>query len=174
MRMIERLFESLGRVMLYLATAALLVLTFLVVLSSIMRYVYGKPFSFTEELVALLYMTSIFLALPIATSRRAHVSIAVLPKRLMRLWRHPLHAIACIIMIAFCTWFTLVAYEFVAQSYAFGSKSEQAEFVLWPWMAVMPAAMAFVALISVLHLAQGADAAESAEASEASLKGDSL
>lgn len=174
MSVIERLFTLLGKAMLYVATAALLLLTFLVVLSSLMRYVYGQPFSFTEELVALLYMASVFLAVPLATSQRAHVSIAVLPQRLMQLWRRPFHALACIIMISFCLWFAVVSYDFMAQSYKFGSKSEQAEFVLWPWMAIMPAMMFLVALVSVLHLIQGVDKAESEPASEVSLKGDAL
>ncbi len=177
MSIVERLFTVVARAMLYMATAALLLLTFLVVLSSLMRYVYGAPFSFTEELVALLYMTSIFLAVPLATAERVHVAIAVLPKKLMHLLRYPLRLLACLIMIAFCVWFTIVAYEFTAQSYSFHSRSEQAEILLWPWMAIMPVSMAFVVLISILHLVQGIDpSAETAPSpdSDVSLKGDAL
>ncbi|MFM9849994.1 MAG: TRAP transporter small permease [Hyphomicrobiaceae bacterium] len=177
MSMVERLFTVIARAMLYVATAALLLLTFLVVLSSLMRYVYGSPYSFTEELVALLYMSSIFLALPLATAERVHVAIAVLPKKVMHLLRYPLRLLACLIMIAFCVWFSIVAYEFVAQSYAFNSKSEQAEILLWPWMAVMPISMGFVVIISILHLIQSIDpSAEPPPESEndAALKGDAL
>jgi TRAP-type C4-dicarboxylate transport system permease small subunit len=177
MSFVERLFTVIARTMLYVATAALLLLTFLVVLSSLMRYVYGAPFSFTEELVALLYMSSIFLAVPLATVERVHVAIAVLPKKLMHLLRYPLRLLACLIMIAFCVWFTVVAYEFMAQSYSFHSRSEQAEILLWPWMAIMPVSMGFVVLISLLHLIQGIDpSAEAAPASDSdvSLKGDAL
>jgi TRAP-type C4-dicarboxylate transport system permease small subunit len=177
MSFVERLFTVIARAMLYVATAALLLLTFLVVLSSLMRYVYGAPFSFTEELVALLYMSSIFLALPLATAERVHVAIAVLPKKVMHLLRYPLRLLACLIMIAFCVWFTIVAYEFMAQSYNFHSRSEQAEILLWPWMAIMPVSMGFVVLIAILHLIQGIDpSAEAAAApdSDVSLKGDAL
>ena len=177
MSFVERLFTVIARAMLYVATAALLLLTFLVVLSSLMRYVYGAPFSFTEELVALLYMSSIFLALPLATAERVHVAIAVLPKKVMHLLRYPLRLLACLIMIAFCVWFTIVAYEFMAQSYSFNSRSEQAEILLWPWMAIMPVSMGFVVLIAILHLIQGIDpSAEAAAApdSDVSLKGDAL
>lgn len=177
MSVIERLFTIVARAMLYVATAALLLLTFLVVLSSLMRYVYGAPFSFTEELVALLYMTSIFLAVPLATVDRIHVAIAVLPSKIMHLLRYPLRILACLVMIAFCVWFTIVAYEFVAQSYAFHSRSEQAEILLWPWMAIMPISMIFVALISILHLIQSINpSAEPPPASESDvvLKGDAL
>jgi len=177
MSVVERLFTVIARAMLYVATAALLLLTFLVVLSSVMRYVYGAPFSFTEELVALLYMTSIFLAVPLATAERIHVAIAVLPRKIMHLLRYPLRILACLIMIVFCVWFTIVAYEFVAQSYAFHSRSEQAEILLWPWMAIMPISMIFVALISILHLIQSINpSAEPPPESEsdAALKGDAL
>ena len=177
MRFVERLFTFIARAMLYVATAALLLLTFLVVLSSLMRYVYGSPYSFTEELVALLYMSSIFLALPLATAERVHVAIAVLPKKVMLLLRYPLRILACLIMICFCVWFSIVAYEFVAQSYNFNSKSEQAEILLWPWMAIMPISMGFVVIIAILHLIQSIDpsAGEPAEStSDVSLKGDAL
>ena len=177
MNIFERVFTFIARAMQFVATAALLLLTSLVVLSSLMRYVYGSPFSFTEELVALLYMSSIFLALPLATAERIHVAIAVLPKKLMHLLRYPLRLLACLIMIAFCVWFTLVAYEFMAQSYSFNSRSEQAEILLWPWMAIMPVSMGFVVVISILHLIQSIDpSAEAAPApySDVSLKGDAL
>lgn len=148
--------SALASAMLYLATAALLVMTALVTAAAIMRYVARRPLDFTEDLVALLYMAMVFLALPIATVRRAHISISVLPKRIMTLLRHPLRLAASLAMIAYCSWFTLAAFRFASQSLWLSAKSEQANILLWPWMAIMPIAMGFVVVISILHLMQTA------------------
>jgi TRAP-type C4-dicarboxylate transport system permease small subunit len=161
--------------MLYVATAALLLMTSLVVISSFMRYLVGRPFGFTEELVALLYMSMVFLAIPIATVHRRHVAITVLPQKIMLLFKRPFRFLAVVAMIAFCIWFTVAAVSFTSESYRFGSRTEISEILLWPWMAVIPISMGLVSLISILHLIQGADPSEGpGESGEAVPGGDTL
>lgn len=156
MKLLEAVFGAVSTFLLHLATGFLLLMTALVVTASFMRYIVGRPFAFTEELVALLYMAMVFLAVPIVTMRHRHVAISVLPSRVMTLLRHPFRLAACVAMIAFCTWFAIAAYGFVEQSYNFNSHTEQVEFLLWPWMAIIPAMMGFMAVISLLHLVQSA------------------
>lgn len=172
MTSIEAVFGAIAKAMLYVATAFLLLMTSLVVTASFMRYIVGRPFAFTEELVALLYMAMVFLAVPIATLRHAHVSISVLPASVMKLLRHPFRLAACVAMIVFCVWFTIVAYGFVDQSRAFNSHTEAAELLLWPWMMIIPVTMGFVAAISLLHLVQAA--AGEAPAEDEAPAGDAL
>ena len=50
-----------------------------VVLSSVMRYVVGAPFAFTEELVGLLFTAMIFAGMPVCTLRRTHISVTIIP-----------------------------------------------------------------------------------------------
>ena len=64
MQRIETLLYALTRIIVHIGTVAALLLTGLVVLSSIMRYLLGSPFHFTEELVGLLFMAMVFLTVP--------------------------------------------------------------------------------------------------------------
>ncbi|MCC7276373.1 MAG: TRAP transporter small permease [Alphaproteobacteria bacterium] len=152
MNILERLFTRVSWVMLYASAISLLLMSALVVIASAMRYLVGSPFDFTEELVALLYMSMVFLAIPLVTMQGTHVNVSVLPQRLQRGLEGPLRIGAGLVMIAFCTWFTIEAYAFVEQSYKFNSKTEQVEILLWPWMSVIPIAMGFVTVIAVFHL----------------------
>lgn len=173
MKTIERFFAALGGVMLHASAIALLVMSSLVVIASFMRYLVGRPFDFTEELVALLYMSMVFLAIPLVTVQQSHVNVSVLPQRLTRALATPLRIGAGLIMIAFCTWFTLEAYEFVEQSRRFNSKTEQVEILLWPWMAVIPVTMALVTIIALFHLVRGDTPPEAAPGESVPL-GDAL
>ena len=150
--MLDRITSAVATFLVYMATASLLLMTSLVVLSATMRYVVGRPFGFTEEFVALLYMAMVFLAIPLATVLRKHVSISVLPERWTSPIKYPLRLGAGLAMIVFCVWFTVAAYSFSAESHRFGSRTEQSMILLWPWMAIIPLTMGFVALISIFQL----------------------
>jgi len=154
MEMIANVFRRLTQVMMLLATAFLLVMTALVIIAAVMRYVVGAPFRFTEELVALLYMAMVFLAIPIATLEKRHVSIDILPAAVSRVMARPLAMLAALVTVIFAVWFTIDSLAFVEQSVRFSSRTEQTDILLWPWMALIPLTMGFVALISCLHLVQ--------------------
>lgn len=155
MNALERLFFRVARLMAYVGAIALLAMTALVVIASVMRYFVGKPFDFTEELVALLYMSMVFLAIPLVTLTQSHISVSVMPQRLKVALGGLLRAGSAVVMLAFCTWFTIEAYGYVEHSRRLNSRSEQVDFLLWPWMAVIPVTMGFVAIIVVFHFLRG-------------------
>jgi len=155
MNALERSFAAVARWMAYAGALALLVMTALVVISSVMRYFVGSPFGFTEELVALFYMSMVFLAIPLVTMNDTHVAVSVMPERIKVRFRSVLRVGAALVIIVFCAWFTYEAFAWMDHSRRLHSKSEQADFVLWPWMAVIPVTMAFVTLIAVLRLFAG-------------------
>src|SRR5690606_39650535 len=55
--------------------------------SAIMRYVAGRPFSFTEELVGVLFITMSFLSLPIVLCDNMHVNITLFTDRYSLRWK---------------------------------------------------------------------------------------
>jgi TRAP-type C4-dicarboxylate transport system permease small subunit len=144
--------DRLARICLALAMVSLIVMTSLVVISAAMRYLADAPFGFTEELVALLYMAMIFLAVPLATVQRKHIALSLLPRSIEVTFRRPLRVAASLIMLVFCTWFAVAAFDVTAQSWTFGSRTEQARLSLWPWMGLMVVIMVFVAVISAAQL----------------------
>ncbi len=148
---LESALGRLGRALLVLAAFAVLGMTALVVLASIMRYLLGAPFRFTEELVALLYAAMMFLTIPLCTLRNDHIGMMLVVERSGQAGRRVLRLLACLVTITFCVWFTIEAWKFAAFGRELGSRSEQVDILLWPWMALMPATMALVALIVLLQ-----------------------
>jgi TRAP-type C4-dicarboxylate transport system permease small subunit len=152
MRHIDRLLRALSTFFLYVAAGAALVMTSLVVLASIMRYLLGSPFRFTEELVALLYLGMVFLTIPNSTVRRQHITVDLLKTSLRPRGRKWLGVASLVVTIAFTAWFAVEAYAFAAFAEEIGARSEQVDILLWPWMALMPSVFAFVCLIAVTQL----------------------
>jgi len=174
MNALERSFSAIARWMAYAGALALLVMTALVVISSVMRYFVGSPFRFTEELVALFYMSMVFLAIPLVTMNDTHVAVSVMPERVRLKFSSVLRVGAALVIIIFCAWFTYEAFGWMDYSRRLHSRSEQADFVLWPWMAVIPATMAFVTLIAVFRLFRGDRTPTPGEASDPLPLGDGL
>jgi TRAP-type C4-dicarboxylate transport system permease small subunit len=173
-RQIERVLGALSRFLLAIAAAAALTMTALVVTASFMRYVVGTPFRFTEELVALLYVAMMFFTVPYGTFMRQHITVSMLVERAAPRSRHWLQALATLAIIAFAVWFTIEAYQFAAFSQEIGARSEQFDFLLWPWMALMPLAMTLVAVIACWQLVELLRAGPAAELAPTEIEGDKL
>ncbi len=152
MNTIERLIFRVAQVLTYAGTISLLLMATLVITSSFMRYFVGRPFDFTEELVALLYMSMVYLAFPLVTARRAQITVSVLPERIAVLCSGLLRVCSGLVMIAFCTWFAIEALDFAQYSHRLSSRTEQVDLLLWPWMALIPVTMAFTTLIEIFYL----------------------
>ena len=154
---LERLLLRISRGLTYLATISLLLMTVLVITSSIMRYFVGRPFRFTEELVALLYMAMVYLAIPLVTARRAQITVSVLPERLTERLAGLLRVGSALVMVGFCTWFMIEAWDFSEYSRRLSSKTEQFDILLWPWMALIPVTMAFTTLVELFYIFHKSD-----------------
>jgi TRAP-type C4-dicarboxylate transport system permease small subunit len=149
MTRVDAVFASLSQAMLGIAGGAVLAMTALVVLSVVMRYVVGRPFAFTEEVVALLYLTMVFLTLPIGTLRREHIAVGVLTHRARGSMRRALAAAAAMVTVAFAVWFVAETVAFTRFSARLGAQSDHLGMPLWPWMAIMPAIMGLVGIIAL-------------------------
>ncbi|MEQ8345220.1 MAG: TRAP transporter small permease [Sneathiellaceae bacterium] len=146
--------DRIGGGLILVAACAAVLLTLFVCLSAAMRYLFGSPFHFTEELVALLFLAMVFLTLPAATSRRQHIRVTLVTARLRGSWRSVANAFNVAVILAFSTWFGIEAFRFADFAVEIGAITEQSGIILWPWMAVLPASAGLAALISLLQLAQ--------------------
>jgi TRAP-type C4-dicarboxylate transport system permease small subunit len=152
MTRVNRMLGAAATALLYIAAAAALAMTALVVLASVMRYVAGSPFRFTEELVALLYLGMVFLTIPNSTMLRQHITVDLLKTRVGPTPRKWLGVAGLGVMIAFTAWLTVEAYAFAAFAEQIGARTEQVDILLWPWMALMPATFAIVCIIATSQL----------------------
>lgn len=148
---------AIMRVAMHLATAALVAMTVLVVLSSVMRYFVGAPFRFTEEFVGLLFAAMAFLVWPLATLRNEHIEASFISSRLPERAQPFLRAISAAAMIAFCIIFGWHAYEFAALSLKLDARSDVADLSLFGWMAVMSLICVLVVIALVARMAGGTD-----------------
>lgn len=153
-----------ANVLLVAAAGAALTMTALVVLASVMRYVVGSPFHFTEELVALLYAAMMFLTIPLCTIKNQHIGMTVVVQRLGAPGKRILRLLSCMVTLIFAVCFIVESYKFTAFGRELGSRTEQVDFLLWPWMAIMPATMAFVAVIVAIQTVQAWTAIRRGEA----------
>lgn len=126
------------------ALAGLFVLVFAAV---VMRYIWDRPFAFTEELAGLFMTLAVFTLLPSTVLSEINIRVTVVSERLPRAAQRGLFLIGQLILIAFCLVFFREAwglYEFTAK---LNLMSEQSRLPLAPflWMASVAIAAAAVA-----------------------------
>lgn len=147
MSQLDRMLRRIAHALTHVAAAAILALTGFVVLSAFMRYFLGKPFNFTEELVGLLFMVMIFCALPLATVGHAHIRVTIAIQGLSPSARRAAELFNLLVIGIFAGWLAYAAYGFTEFSYEIGARTDQAEWPLAPWMAVMPLVLLLLLLI---------------------------
>jgi len=132
-----------------LAVAAIVVvLTF----SSTQRYLLASPIPATEEIAAYLFVVLAFLSLVGGFVERRHIRILPLWHRLpaaLQGWTILLGHAAAIVTLAFVIRETFL---FAWQSRAYGARSYVADMLEWPWMMLIPVALALFALALVLRM----------------------
>jgi TRAP-type C4-dicarboxylate transport system permease small subunit len=166
--MIDRLDRMMAwtcTALVYVATAAGAGLTAFVALAAVMRYLVGAPFHFTEEIVGLLFATMVFLALPYCTYFGRHIHVTLVSERLPARWQPLRAAVAQLLVISFCAYYLVYAWEFVALSWRLRSRSDIAGFTLWPWMAVILLGCVLMALATLLRLRRPREGGGSGEGS---------
>lgn len=136
--------EAVCDALLYIATVAGMLVTAFVALSSIMRYVLGQPFAYTEELVGLLFATMVYLSLPYCTMHRRHIEVTILTDQFPPAIRRWSEIGSALLVLLFCGWYGSFAWEFVSVSWRLHSRSDVGGILLWPWMASMLAACVLI------------------------------
>lgn len=147
--------EAVCDALLHAATAAGMLVTVFVALSSIMRYALGKPLAYTEELVGLLFATMVYLSLPYCTMHRRHIEVTILTDRFPPAVRRWSDLASALLVLLFCVWYGTFAWEFVSVSWRLNAKSDMGGIPLWPWMASMLVACVLIAAAVVARWRSG-------------------
>jgi len=147
----------------YIACGAGILLTVFVVLASVMRYVVGSPFGFTEELVGLLFSALVFLALPYAAVNDQHIRVAIVTDRLPHRLRLATRWLSYALILVFCIVFGSLSWQFATFSYDINAKSDVARLVLYPWMALTTVGVTLLGIIVALKLARSIAGAEASD-----------
>ncbi len=118
MTQVLRWFDGAASVLAGLAALLAVIMSVFVVLSSVMRYLVGAPFAFTEELVGLLFTAMIFAGLPVCTLRRSHICVTIVPDLLGGASRRFVDRVAYALLFGFCVWFGVLTLEYLQTTLA--------------------------------------------------------
>lgn len=152
LKRIESILSAVSRVLAEMATLTLWALTGFVVLSAFMRYFYRRPFNFTEELVGFLFLASVFLAIPLATDKREHISVPLLVSILPPPLRKAAEVIAALVVMTFAAVFTWESWKFAAFSFEINARSEQMGLPVGIWQTAMPVGIGLMGIIAAVRL----------------------
>jgi TRAP-type C4-dicarboxylate transport system permease small subunit len=152
LKKIDRILLAISNMMAYAAAVATLLIILLVVSSASMRYLFRTPFNFSEELVGLLFLLSSVLTLPYVAAHKHSIRIMFAANLLPKRWSFLGEIFDYIIILVFSLWFGLASLEYCISTAELGSRSEQADFLLWPWIAALPASSFMLFLVAFVHL----------------------
>jgi TRAP-type C4-dicarboxylate transport system permease small subunit len=140
--LIERALRIMAGALAGVGAAALAGIFLLVLAAVVMRYIWGRPFGFTEELSGLLMTLAVFTLLPSTVLGEINIRVTVLSERLPALGQRLLFVLGQLLLLAFCAVFVHEAwgiYEFTAK---LGLLSEQSRLPLAPFLLIGTLAMA--------------------------------
>ena len=128
--------QGLAKAFLYIAAFALAVIVCLVASSAIMRYVFGSPFGFTEEIVGLLFATMAFLSIAYCAIFDREIKVDLVYELMARPLQAAGQLIAAVARLIFAVWIGWLVFDFVSLSFSIGSRTDMTGIILWPWMSL--------------------------------------
>ena len=144
--LIDKILRGVAGALAGIGAAALAGIFLLVLVAVVMRYVWGRPFDFTEELSGLLMTLAVFTLLPSVVLREINIRVTVISERLPARGQRALFLIGQVLLLVFCAVFVREAwaiYEFTAQLKLL---SEQSRLPLAPFLLLSTVAMATAGL----------------------------
>jgi TRAP-type C4-dicarboxylate transport system permease small subunit len=134
--LLDKLLRAVAGALAGVGAAALAGIFVLVLVAVVMRYVWGRPFAFTEELSGLFMTLAVFTLLPSVVLREINIRVTVISERLPARAQRVLFVVGQLLLLAFCAIFVREAwgiYEFTAK---LNLMSEQSRLPLAPFLLV--------------------------------------
>lgn len=126
-------------------------MTGLIFVSTLMRYLGGRPLRFSDELAGLLFLSLTFLCLPHVLDKGRHIRIEILlqlaPPSIVKV----MDFVGIMTLLTFCVVYAYESYDFMGFSYSINSRADISGILLWPWMAIMPFSMLLCILVQFRH-----------------------
>jgi len=151
--------EQMDRVILWvtralaaLGAACIAGMATLTVLAVIMRYAFGAPFAFTEDLAGLMLVSAVFLGMPYAMATHAHIRVNIAYDRTQGWARRVLFLLGQLVFLAFAAIFFRDALADLNLTRMLNLKSEVARVPLVPFVAMMSGGVAVAALVAAWQM----------------------
>ena len=140
--LIERALRLVAGALAGIGAAALAGIFLLVLAAVVMRYVWGRPFGFTEELSGLLMTLAVFTLLPSTVLGEINIRVTVISERLPALGQRLLFLLGQLLLLVFCAVFVYEAWGIYAFTAKLGLLSEQSRLPLAPFLLIGTVAVA--------------------------------
>jgi TRAP-type C4-dicarboxylate transport system permease small subunit len=143
LRRAERVHDALAVVLFALMLAVVL-------LQIVLRYVFNAPLVWSDEAAQYLFVWVSFMGWTMASRRRIHIGIGVVIDRLPAPLRRALHALWCVLQVAFAL-ILLVVGVMITRAQA-DVKMVSIDFAFWPVYVVVPLAAVFLVAYALRDL----------------------
>lgn len=147
-RAVDRAILWLTRALAALGAACIAGMAGLTVAAVAMRYAFGAPFAFTEELAGLLLVSCIFLGLPYVLAIHAHIRVGLLADRTRGVLRRLFWVAGQLVFVAFAAVFFRDALADARFTLMLNLRSEVARIDLAPFVIVMAGGSALAGLVA--------------------------
>ncbi|MEQ9245852.1 TRAP transporter small permease [Roseovarius confluentis] len=118
----------------------------LILYATLSRYLLNRPIDYSDELAALLFVTSAFIGILSSALDNDHIEINILTQRLGATWRTLCKRVSAVVCVVFFGLFSYQSFVFADFSYQIGALTEAAALPVSYWMYVMPLASAIACL----------------------------
>lgn len=122
----------------YLMVAMVMLMTALIFIQVIMRYIFGNSLAWSEELSRYLFLWSIWLGASYGIKTQGHIRLTVLTSRLSPRIQDIVGVIVYIIWFLFVLFLVVKGYELVAKIYVSGQTSIALRLPMWIAYASVP------------------------------------
>lgn len=148
-RGIERVLRAIAGALAAVGAFSLAGIFVLVFASVLMRYVWGQPFNFTEELSGLLMTLAVFTLLPATVLKEVHIRVTVLSGMTQGALQRTIFLAGQLILLAFCVLFIREAWAISEFTYNLNLKSEQSRLPLAPFLILATAGMGLAGVVGL-------------------------
>ncbi|PMR72741.1 TRAP transporter small permease [Billgrantia endophytica] len=126
-------------------------MTLLVFVSTVLRYVIGRPIYFSNELAGLLFLSLTFLTIPHVLNIGRHIRIDLAVNSLRPPMKRVTGLFSSFVLIAFSLIFIYESWDFMRFSLMIDARSDISGILLWPWMILMPLSFTLCILVQIRH-----------------------
>lgn len=135
MKLLKLLDEKLEE---YIMVVMVVVMTTLIMVQVIMRYVFNNSLAWTEELARYLFLWSIWLGASYGVKTKGHVRLTVLTSRLSETAQNIIGVIVYFIWLLFVIFLVVKGYELVGKLIVSGQTSTALHLPMWIAYASVP------------------------------------
>lgn len=147
----RRVIDSLARVLEIALALALIGAVLLNFVNVIGRYGFGATMTIADELQTYIMVWIAFLGAAVVTWRGAHLRMDVIAQRLPAAFQKLLSWIEAVLILVLGSLVTGVAWQYVAQMYGLGAKSQTAGIPMWLPHSALLAGFALIVIASLLR-----------------------